>query len=273
MFVPPMPEEQQDAKRTLFPQELNTRYIGKFSHDMKTPLSIIMMQLELMQILSYQLEERLHPLVEIAMANSEKLSRLIGIFSDLLNMQLGCLERNTNRIDLIGLFQEICLAAQRYAEPKAIRIEYKPQTSNKAFFTDAEMLGKILLNLLSNAIKFTPEKGVIIVSVKVRHRGTAAIFVHNTGAGMPASLELAFNGEKSYFDSFYDMDMNGWGLSVIKSFVHFLGGSAHCRTRQGQGSTFMITLPCLRGDGEYNIEAKRSLNLSTIVRQELSGCS
>jgi CheY-like chemotaxis protein len=112
---------------------------------------------------------------------------------------------------------------------------------------DAEALVRVFNNLLTNACKFTPEAGTIRVALEPPANGTVAVTVTDTGIGIPADkLE-------KLFDKFTSLSRKGTagesstglGMSIVKEFVEAHGGHIGVISREGAGTQFRVTLPCL----------------------------
>jgi CheY-like chemotaxis protein/two-component sensor histidine kinase len=132
----------------------------------------------------------------------------------------------------------------------------KAESKNLSFTVTSELSGdeaivlvdeakllQILANLTSNAIKFTNEGSI---KVNCRLEGSYLLFaVKDTGIGIPPEMH------QKIFDRFFQIDYSetrlyggtGLGLTVVKSYVHFLKGEVHLDSIPGEGSTFYFTIP------------------------------
>ena len=101
-----------------------------------------------------------------------------------------------------------------------------------------------MLNLISNAIKFNHPGGRIEVSVNCRE--DVEIRVKDSGIGIPPEkLNVIFRRFEQVKDKFKkDREGSGIGLSLVKSLVEIHGGSICVNSIIGEGSEFIITLPC-----------------------------
>jgi signal transduction histidine kinase len=134
-----------------------------------------------------------------------------------------------------------------------IILTLEPQWSGKNLTVDAalpkcvasgdeNLLSQVWMNLLVNAIKFTPENGVISVSLNEN-----AVKISDTGVGI-AKDELPH-----IFERFYKVDKardralggNGLGLSLVKKITELHGGKISVESETGKGTTFEIFLPGL----------------------------
>ncbi|MGT2479759.1 response regulator [Methylobacterium oryzae CBMB20] len=112
-----------------------------------------------------------------------------------------------------------------------------------ALRTDEEKLRQILINLLSNAIKFT-EAGSVTLRVRTVDAGVE-FAVMDTGIGIPAGALNAI------FEEFHQVDNSatrshsgtGLGLAISHRLARLLGGRIDVESREGEGSTFTLTIP------------------------------
>jgi len=116
---------------------------------------------------------------------------------------------------------------------------------------DRTRLVQVAANLLNNAAKYTPDGGVLHVSL-ARHDGMAVLQVRDNGIGIGADLLPVV------FDLFTQAERTpdraqgglGLGLALVKKLVELHGGAVEAHSAgQGQGSTFTVRLPLLAASG------------------------
>ena len=137
---------------------------------------------------------------------------------------------------------------------------------------DKHRLDRVLLNLISNAYKFTPEGGT--VSVKLRQTGSKGddgkcsyeLRVKDSGIGMnkefAAKVFEAFERERTSTVS--GIQGTGLGMAITKSIVDMMGGSISVSSREGEGSEFVVNIPCkisLR-QGSREASSERNVDFS-----------
>jgi signal transduction histidine kinase len=111
---------------------------------------------------------------------------------------------------------------------------------------DRQRLVQVLLNLVRNAVTYTPEGGIVSVSVARAGRlGQVGFSVADTGIGIPAEAL------PHVFERFYRADPSrarasggfGLGLSIVRDLVHAMGGAVEVESVPGEGSRFLVLLP------------------------------
>ncbi len=245
-------------------------FLNNISHEFKTPLSIILMQLELMRLYRDD-RAKMEELVSNATQNSYRLARLVSNLLDITKIDSGFMQLNLRKTDLVETLREICEFANIYTKAKCIDIVFRTECPWRQFLFDAEKLGRVMLNLLSNAIKHTGAGGTIAVGLEDK-TGSVVICVKDTGTGIPDDKK------KRIFDRFFRVNTSltrenegcGIGLSLVKSLVELHAGRIWMESKLGEGSAFYIELP-EREAPEYpgNIEIE-GYDLKQRTEMELS---
>lgn len=219
-----------------------TTFISTISHELKTPISAILMSLQLLEDRRVgTLNEEQEELSESIKANSE---RLLSITGELLNMtqvetgKLQLMPKITKPIELI----EYAIKANRIqAEKFNIQIEVEYPEKISKLFVDSEKIAWVITNLLSNAIRYSYENSRVIVGAREKDR-KVEIYVKDFGKGIDPRYH------QSIFDRYFrvpgtKVQGSGLGLSISKDFVEAHGGTLTVESAIGQGSCFVISFP------------------------------
>lgn len=220
-----------------------TTFISTISHELKTPISAILMSLQLLEDNRVgRLNEEQRDLAQSIQDNSE---RLLGITSELLNMtqvesgKLQLKPRVTKPIELI----DYAIKANRVqAEKFNIHIEVQyPENKIGKLFVDSEKIAWILTNLLSNAIRYSFENGRIIIGARQTEDDFIELYVRDFGKGIDPRYH------KSIFDHYFrvpgtKVQGSGLGLSISKDFVEAHGGTLSIESEVGKGCCFTLRL-------------------------------
>lgn len=120
----------------------------------------------------------------------------------------------------------------------------EPTPRPAPLFADAAKLETVFSRLIDNAIKYTPDGGRISVEIRVL-KDEIEISVRDNGIGMPekehARLFERFYRSKKAID--VNPNASGLGLYISKFIVDAHDGKIACRTREGEGTTFTVSLP------------------------------
>lgn len=219
-----------------------TNFISTVSHEMKTPISSILMSLQLLE------DSRLGTLndEQRSMAESIKESsdRLLSITGELLNMtqletgKLKLIPKITKPIELI----DYAVAATRVLAERFgcfVEVEYPEKIAK--LFVDSEKVAWVVTNLLSNAIHHSSEGARVVVGA-LQCDNSVSIYVQDFGRGIDPRYH------NSIFDRYFrvpgtKVQGSGLGLAISKEFVEAHGGTIGIESTVKQGSRFTITFP------------------------------
>ena len=220
-----------------------TTFISTISHELKTPISAIMMSLQLLEDDRVgDLNEEQKELAQSIQDNSERLLNITGELLNMTQVESGKLQlkpRITKPIELI----EYAIKANRVqAEKFNIQIEVQyPENKIGKLFVDSEKIAWVLTNLLSNAIRYSPENGRIIIGVRQTEDNHIEMYVRDFGKGIDPRYH------QSIFDHYFrvpgtKVQGSGLGLSISKDFVEAHGGTLTVESEIGKGSCFTLRL-------------------------------
>lgn len=217
------------------------RFVADVSHEMRTPLTTIRGNVDIMRRFGYD---------EEAMAaidgEARRMSRLVEDLLLLAKADAGRLPLERRLIELDSLILEVYKQAHLLSEGVEVRLG----TVNPArVYGDPDRLKQLLLNLVSNGLKYTPEGGTVTLAV-TREDARVRVSVSDTGVGIPAE-DL-----QHIFDRFYRVDKarsrakggTGLGLSIAQWIADAHGGQLSVTSAPGEGSIFTLTLDALPDD-------------------------
>jgi signal transduction histidine kinase len=110
-------------------------------------------------------------------------------------------------------------------------------------------LRQVFRNLIGNAIKYTPEGGMVTVSIEASTT-SALIRIKDTGYGIPAE-DLPHIFKRFYRvrnNGHDDIEGNGLGLAIVKSIAESHGGNVSVESEVGKGTCFVLSLPLVRNE-------------------------
>lgn len=230
--------------------KLKAEFISVASHELKTPMNVIIGYLELLK------EGIYGPLtpkqIEVAATiekQAQTLTRLIRRLLDVSRFEAGGGKVEPRTIDLPRFLDHLEAAFQGLAVQRGIAFRVHRSASLPAEVTwDEDRMNEVLGNLLSNAFKFTPRDGEVMLGVD-SDSSTVRITIRDTGAGIPAEQLPRI------FEKFYQADNQasaalkgtGLGLAIAKQIVEAHKGTITVDSTEGAGTTFLVTLPVVAG--------------------------
>ncbi len=216
-------------------------FVANLSHELKTPVAAIGL---LAEALEGEPDDAVRDrLLSRISAESE---RVASIIDDLLDLSRLEFER-TPRADNASLRGVLSEAADRVAQQASAReITVAVQAGDDVVAQcDRDLMVHAVSNLLDNAIKYSDTGSTVEVSVSEDDGGHAEIRVRDTGIGIPAT------DVERIFERFYRVDQarsratggTGLGLSIVRHVAANHGGEVRVVSREGVGSTFVISIP------------------------------
>lgn len=176
-----------------------TTFISTISHELKTPISAIMMSLQLLEdkrvgTLNNEQEDLTNSIKE----NSERLLNITGELLNMTQVESGKLQLKPKITKPIELIEYAIKANRVQAEKFNIQIEVEyPEDKIGKLFIDSEKIAWVLTNLLSNAIRYSPENGHVVIGAHQTDDNYIEMYVQDFGKGIDpryhkASLTIIF---------------------------------------------------------------------------------
>lgn len=238
---------QNKAEQLEQASKYKSEFLANMSHELRTPLnSIIILSRLLSENKEMNLSRKQLEFASVVHKSGTDLLNLINDILDLSKIEAGRIEIEKCDVHSSVICEEVITSIQQQAHEKKIIFNYQADEQEHCLInTDQFRLSQILKNLLSNAIKFTPEGGMVTLTVARTADHRLAFSVVDTGIGIPAAKQ------RLIFESFRQVDGSisrryggtGLGLSISKELTHLLGGEITVTSQEGHGSTFTVIFP------------------------------
>lgn len=235
-------------------------FIANMSHELRTPLNAIIGYGELIQEEASAQSARDIQRILVA---ARHLLGMVNNILDLSKISAGAMSMRPEVVSPSAVISEVIDALQQFAAQNQTKLRWSDGTPAFETWCDAVKLRQCLFNLVSNACKFT-KGGTVDVALSCAVHDGAPVFVttvRDTGIGMsPDQVERLFT-------PFVQADGNisrvyggtGLGLAITRSLAQIMGGDVAVRSTFGEGSTFVLTLPCAPMAEEYGASAEARL--------------
>jgi signal transduction histidine kinase len=212
------------------------------SHDLKNPLTTVLMQAELLERLSPADDPtgRAHRAGTSIKRSAERMTSLIRDVLDMARLRNHQLELQRQLLAPADLVREAVELQRPLAEQSRHQVTVDLPPGLPTICGDRVRLLQVLTNLIGNAIQYTPADGRIRVQVTARD-GTVRFAIADNGPGIaPDQQAHLFERFRRVADS---PGGTGLGLAIAKGLVEAHGGSIGVESEPGKGSTFYFTLP------------------------------
>ena len=240
---------QVTAREAESANKAKTDFLSTMSHDIRTPMNAI---IGLTAIAEKNLGDK-----ELAAENLRKISlagnHLLTLINDILDIskvESGKLKLSPVTFSIVETVENLVNISQPMIREKNIEFSFNIHRMEKEYlYTDQLRLNQIYINILSNAIKYTEPGGRVSVDMREEESSVPGCIrliyvVSDTGIGMsPEFMAAMYQPFLRQTDSRVNsIQGTGLGLAITRQMVELLGGTIDCRSKQGEGTTFTITL-------------------------------
>jgi signal transduction histidine kinase len=223
---------------------LKDEFVATMSHEVRTPLAAIYGASMTLGRDDLELTaDSRHRLLDVIANESERLARIVNEILLANHIDSGRLRLTSERVEPATIAHEVADSARSYA-PETVRIDVSTSHDLPSLPTDADRLRQVLANLVENAIKYSPDGGLVEVSVEALD-DRVRFAVRDEGLGIPPSEH------ERIFTKFYRLDPDltrgvggtGLGLYICRELVRRMEGRIWVAARSTGGSTFFVDLP------------------------------
>jgi signal transduction histidine kinase len=233
-----------NVRRELRLLRLKSDFVANVSHELKTPLALIRLFAETLELGRVPTEEKKQQYHRIINKESRRLTQLINNILDFSRIEAGRTEYRFVRSDLAAVVRDVVDAYRFQIEQQGFSLEVSIADDLPEMAIDPEALSQALINLVNNAIKYSPDEKAIAVSAR-REGDRVLVSVRDRGIGIPK------NEQRRIFEKFYRVETSvvhttkgsGLGLALVQHITEAHGGHVEVVSAPGEGSTFTLSLP------------------------------
>jgi signal transduction histidine kinase/ligand-binding sensor domain-containing protein/DNA-binding response OmpR family regulator len=248
-----------ERKENVRIEELNQsklRFFTNISHEFRTPLTLIISQIELIVQNPEIPQSVLNQIVKIQ-KHAMRMRHLVNELLDFRKQEQGHLKLKVSYNNLVEFLHDIYLSFQDFAQSREIDFQYENPGESIQVWFDPGQMQKVFYNLLSNAFKFTRPGDIIKIRL-VPKTGSIVIKIIDSGKGIPVDelnriFDRFYQAENIASDSTFVMS-SGIGLALTKGIVELHGGTITVESIEGEGSTFRLEIPL--GDAHFTSDQK-----------------
>lgn len=248
-----------------------SRFFANVTHELKTPLALILSPLELMIDGHFgDLSDAQRATLRSIYLSGARLLRLIGDLLDLSRLEESRLRLRVRPQDVVLWLRALVAQVAPLTDRKRVELCFETAADRAEVWCDLDRLERVFVNLVSNAAKHTPEGGRINVAL-VETEANVQISVEDTGEGFPQELaerlfERFFQVDSETAQNRYTQGGTGIGLALARELVELHGGTITARSEPGRGARFTVTL--LKGRAHLPAEELERRDRSAAVPNE-----
>lgn len=236
--------------------QLKTEFFMNISHDLKTPLSLIISPLE--KMLPTKEEGKDKEDLELIYRNAKLLFGEVEQLLDFRKIEANKSQLRMDHGNIVDYVTETCREFYSYAKEQDITLNISSNVKTIEMDFDHKKIRRVIQNLLSNAFKYNTPKGNVDVEISTKtlaNKNYVQITIADTGVG------ISEENKELIFDRFYQGVYNtsstrgsGIGLSIVNNYIEMHKGYINVSDNKPQGTCFEILLPII---SEY----KKSITL------------
>lgn len=241
-------ENKKLYERNIRNEKFKNDYFVNLSHELRTPISIILSVLQLLDSLkengNVTKERQLH-YMDVIRKSSKSLLDIINDIIDSSKIESGTYKINKEKnIDIIYLVEETALNMSDYINSKGIELIIDPEVEELPICCDPNEIQRCIINLIGNAVKFTEENGQIKVLIKADDNNVS-VSIEDNGLGISKDdQEFIFKRFKQGKNiNSTKVSSSGIGLTLVKYIVELHDGHVKLESELNKGSKFTIVLP------------------------------
>jgi PAS domain S-box-containing protein len=243
----------EEAERAREAAEASNRakseFLSRMSHELRTPLNAMLGFAQLLELdTRHPLAPEQQPWVGQIQQAGWHLLEMINDVLDLSRIESGNLRLQLQALHLAELIDASVAMVSRDAQRRGITISQDADPRSDRVLGDATRVKQIMTNLLSNAVKYNTDGGRIHIASRGVGADVIEVTVTDTGLGLtPKQLAELFQPFNRLGRERTALQGTGIGLVISQRLAELMGGTLRAHSAAGQGSAFVLTLPCSNG--------------------------
>lgn len=223
-----------------------SEFVSLASHQLRTPPSAIKWFAEMLlgEKAGKITDERQKKYLQEIAYNNKRMIELVNQLLNVSRVELGTFAIEPRPTDISSVAEEALEELAPQIVKKELNVAKEYDENMPLINTDPALLRIIFQNLISNAAKYTPEKGMIQLTIK-KETGNFLIRVADNGCGIPIGQQSKVFTKLFRADNAREIDPDGTGLGlyIVQSIVKEMGGAIRFESEENKGSAFYVVLP------------------------------
>ena len=224
---------------------LKSDFVSSVSHDLRTPLALIRMYAETLEMGRLRGEGKKKEYYATIVKETERLTRLVNNLLNFSRMEAGRKPYTLVPTDLNAVVREVMTSFAPHLAGRGLSPVMALDASLPRVRADGEAVQEALFNILDNAVKYGAQGKYLRVATGTRQKGGAWIAVEDHGKGVPREYQ------EKVFETFFRVQSqteggasgSGLGLAIARHIMEAHGGTIELKSAPGAGSTFTLVFP------------------------------
>ncbi len=229
--------------------DAKTKFLSNMSHDIRTPMNIIIGMAEIAYGNTDD-KENVSNCLEKILLSSKHLLNLVNNVLDMSKIESGKMGLNNDKFNIIDLINEIASLSKPLIREKGHILSVNiSDVVHREVIGDREKLIQVFMNLISNAIKYTFDEGNIDLYITEKNTnknriGCYEIIVQDNGIGMTQEYlkDLFVPFERANDSRISHIKGTGLGMPIVKNIVEMMNGDIQVESKIDVGTKFIITI-------------------------------
>lgn len=221
-------------------EAMKNDFISSVSHELRTPLTAIKGWAETLMIDGGGSPDTMKKGVGVIVNETERLSRMVEELLDFSRMQNGHFTLQNTNMDILAELGDAVLIYSDKARREQIRIIYNEPEMLPFVYGDKNRIRQVFINIIDNAVKYSSAGDTVTIEAS-ETGGKVKVTVSDTGCGIKES-DLA-KVKTKFYKANHTRRGSGIGLAVADEIIAMHGGALDIKSREGEGTTVIITLP------------------------------
>lgn len=229
--------------------QAKANFVANVSHELKTPLSLLSLFSEILELGRVKNEEKRLEYYRIMRHESRRLNKVIDNILDFSKIEAGRKTYNFADGDMAEVIENVLSSYRYQIDNSGFDVQTNLQRDLPPVSIDRDAMAQAISNLLDNAIKYSPEVKQLSITTD-RCGSDLSVEIADRGIGIPPAEQTRI------FEKFYrvgnglvhDVKGSGLGLSLVKHIIEAHKGTISVESDVGKGSRFTILLPLARAD-------------------------
>ena len=242
-------------------EKVKEEFMSKMSHELRTPLNAIIGFSSILNKKQTEVENK-----ELSATIKKSALSLLSLINDILDLAKIEDSNFTIKPYEFNAYEELIKFSEQFdglTHKKTLQYNINIDNTLKGvFYGDWGRISQIILNLISNAIKFTPKDGLIEINGDYKD-DRFILSISDNGIGMNKEVQ------DTIFEPFTQADGSttrkyggtGLGLSITQNLVILMNGVIKLESTEGEGTTFIVTIPLKKIRTEEEIQAKEDIEV------------
>lgn len=225
-------------------ERVRSEWIANITHDLKTPLSPIKGYAELLTSNIEIDKETMQEYGGIILKNVNHTEKLINDLKLTYQLDSGAMPFQPQKVNLVRYMKELVIDIVNDPAFKERDIEFESKVQDLEIHIDMDLFRRAVNNLIINALTHNPTETKVTISIDTNSEKEACISISDNGTGMSEEEQAElFNRYYRGTSTKEKPEGSGLGLAIAKQIITLHGGDIEVKSKENEGTQFVITLP------------------------------